>query len=81
MATLVGVFNMSHSPFCYMPAERWNDVRAARSLGLAASGQHGREDGGRHDLLLHKHPREMLLSCRRWAANPRSLKTPQKPKG
>jgi aromatic ring-opening dioxygenase catalytic subunit (LigB family) len=32
MATLVGVFNMSHSPFCYMPAERWNDVRAARSL-------------------------------------------------
>jgi Catalytic LigB subunit of aromatic ring-opening dioxygenase len=32
MATLVGVFNMSHSPFCYMPAERWNDVRASRSL-------------------------------------------------
>ena len=32
MATLVGVFNMSHSPFCYMPADRWNEVRASRSL-------------------------------------------------
>jgi hypothetical protein len=32
MATLVGVFAMSHSPFCYMPAERWNDVRVSRSL-------------------------------------------------
>ena len=32
MATLAGVFNTSHSPFCYMPAERWNDVRASRSL-------------------------------------------------
>src|SRR5262249_3818137 len=32
MATLAGVFAMSHSPFCYMPAERWNDVRASRSL-------------------------------------------------
>jgi Catalytic LigB subunit of aromatic ring-opening dioxygenase len=32
MATLAGVFNMSHSPFCYMPAERWNEVRASRSL-------------------------------------------------
>lgn len=32
MATLVGVFNMSHSPFCYMAPERWNDVRASRSL-------------------------------------------------
>jgi Catalytic LigB subunit of aromatic ring-opening dioxygenase len=32
MATLVGVFNMSHSPFCYMPPERWNEVRASRSL-------------------------------------------------
>ena len=28
MATLVGVFNMAHSPFCYMPPERWNEVRA-----------------------------------------------------
>jgi hypothetical protein len=32
MATLAGVFNMSHSPFCYMAPERWNDVRASRSL-------------------------------------------------
>ena len=32
MATLVGVFNMSHSPFCYTAPERWNDVRASRSL-------------------------------------------------
>jgi hypothetical protein len=32
MATLAGVFNMSHSPFCYMPPEKWNDVRASRSL-------------------------------------------------
>lgn len=32
MAKLVGVYNMSHSPFCYMPAERWNQTRAGRSL-------------------------------------------------
>ena len=32
MATLVGIFNMTHSPFCYMPPEQWNDVRASRSL-------------------------------------------------
>jgi hypothetical protein len=32
MATLAGVFNMSHSPFCYMPPEKWNEVRASRSL-------------------------------------------------
>jgi hypothetical protein len=32
MAKLVGVFNMTHSPFCYMPPERWNEVRAARAL-------------------------------------------------
>jgi hypothetical protein len=32
MATLAGVINMSHSPFCYMAPERWNDVRASRSL-------------------------------------------------
>jgi hypothetical protein len=32
MATLAGVFNMSHSPFCYMAPERWNEVRASRSL-------------------------------------------------
>ena len=32
MATLAGVFNMSHSPFCYMAPDRWNGVRASRSL-------------------------------------------------
>ena len=32
MAKLVGVFNTAHSPFCYMPPERWNEVRANRSL-------------------------------------------------
>jgi hypothetical protein len=32
MAKLVGVFNMTHSPFCYMPAERWEKVRASRPI-------------------------------------------------
>jgi hypothetical protein len=32
MAKLVGVFNTAHSPFLYMPPERWNEVRANRSL-------------------------------------------------
>ena len=32
MATLVGVFNMAHSPFCYMPPEKWNEVRASRRI-------------------------------------------------
>ena len=32
MARLVGVFNTAHTPFCYMPPERWNEVRAQRSL-------------------------------------------------
>ncbi len=32
MARLVGVFNMSHSPFCYMPPEEWGAVRASRTL-------------------------------------------------
>jgi hypothetical protein len=32
MATLVGVFNTSHSPTAYQPAERWNEVRASRTL-------------------------------------------------
>jgi catalytic LigB subunit of aromatic ring-opening dioxygenase len=32
MARLAGVFNMSHSPFCYMAPEKWNEVRASRSL-------------------------------------------------
>ena len=32
MAKVVGAFNTVHSPFCYMPPERWNDVRAQRAL-------------------------------------------------
>jgi len=32
MARLVGVFNTSHSPTTYLPAERWNEVRASRTL-------------------------------------------------
>lgn len=32
MAKLVGAYTTSHSPFCYMPAERWNEVRGNRSL-------------------------------------------------
>jgi hypothetical protein len=32
MAKIVGAYTTSHSPFCYMPAERWNDVRGKRSL-------------------------------------------------
>ena len=32
MAKVVGVFNTAHSPFCYMPPERWNEVRGNRSL-------------------------------------------------
>jgi Catalytic LigB subunit of aromatic ring-opening dioxygenase len=32
VARVVGVYNLSHSPSCYMPPERWNDVRASRSL-------------------------------------------------
>ena len=32
MAQLVGVFNTAHSPFCYLEPERWNDIRASRSL-------------------------------------------------
>jgi hypothetical protein len=32
MAVLAGVLAMSHSPFCYMPPERWNEVRASRAL-------------------------------------------------
>jgi hypothetical protein len=32
MATLVGVLATSHSPTTYLPAERWNEVRASRSL-------------------------------------------------
>jgi catalytic LigB subunit of aromatic ring-opening dioxygenase len=32
LAKVVGVFNTAHSPFLYMPPERWNEVRASRSL-------------------------------------------------
>ena len=32
MAKLVGVFNTSHTPFCYMPPENWNYIRANRTL-------------------------------------------------
>jgi hypothetical protein len=32
MAQLVGVFNTSHTPFCYMPPENWNFIRANRTL-------------------------------------------------
>jgi hypothetical protein len=32
MATVAGVFNMVHTPFCYIPQEHWQDVRARRSL-------------------------------------------------
>ena len=30
MAQLVGVINTAHSPFCYMPVERWNTVKGNR---------------------------------------------------
>jgi 3-O-methylgallate 3,4-dioxygenase len=32
MAKLVGAFAMSHTPFCYMPPENWNPIRATRAL-------------------------------------------------
>jgi hypothetical protein len=32
MAKLVGVFNTAHTPFCYMPPENWNAIRATRAL-------------------------------------------------
>lgn len=32
MAKLVGVFNMSHTPFCYIPGELWNERRAGRNI-------------------------------------------------
>ena len=32
MATFVGEFNTSHSPYCYAPVERWNEIRARRAL-------------------------------------------------
>jgi 3-O-methylgallate 3,4-dioxygenase len=32
MARLVGVYATSHTPFCYMPPENWNAIRATRAL-------------------------------------------------
>jgi hypothetical protein len=32
MAKLIGVFNASHTPFCFAPPEAWDDMRAARQL-------------------------------------------------
>jgi hypothetical protein len=32
MARVVGVFNTAHTPFCYMPPENWNAIRATRAL-------------------------------------------------
>jgi hypothetical protein len=32
MAQVVGVYNVAHSPFCYTPPERWNEIRATRQL-------------------------------------------------
>jgi hypothetical protein len=32
MAKLVGAFATSHTPFCYMPPENWNAIRATRAL-------------------------------------------------
>lgn len=32
MAQIVGVYNATHSPFCFMPPEKWDEARAARSL-------------------------------------------------
>jgi hypothetical protein len=32
MAQIVGVYNATHSPFCFMPPEKWDAARAARTL-------------------------------------------------
>lgn len=32
MATVVGAFNMVHTPFCYVPPERWTEIRGQRRL-------------------------------------------------
>ena len=32
MAQVVGIFNMSHSPYCYRDPEKWNEARARRPL-------------------------------------------------
>ena len=31
MATLVGIFSMTHSPFCYMPPEKWKIAISMRT--------------------------------------------------
>ena len=47
MATLGGVFNMAHSPFCYMPPERWNEVRASRIAARRRAARRSAERTGR----------------------------------
>lgn len=32
MAKVVGIFNTAHTPFCFMPPQAWNAVRATRAL-------------------------------------------------
>ena len=32
MAKVVGIFQTAHTPFCFMPPEQWNDVRATRPI-------------------------------------------------
>jgi len=32
MAKLVGVYGMVHTPFCYIPPEKWSDIRGSRNL-------------------------------------------------
>jgi Catalytic LigB subunit of aromatic ring-opening dioxygenase len=32
MGKLVGIYNTSHTPFCFMPPQAWNAVRATRAL-------------------------------------------------
>jgi len=51
MARVVGVFNTAHSPFLYMPPERWNEVRAGRAL---------REDVPFDDLETNKRKKERI---------------------
>jgi len=51
MARVVGVFNTAHSPFLYMPPERWNEVRASRAL---------REDVPLDDLETNKKKKERI---------------------
>jgi hypothetical protein len=32
MAKIVGVYNASHSPFCFMPPEQWDEMRSTRKV-------------------------------------------------